>query len=156
MPPISARPAPPRPRLTRPRLRPVVAAVPAPATKVSMLALRKWLLSGLLVIVPVAITIAVLHWIIGTLDGTLQILPQAWHPDRLLGFHIPGFGVLLTLTILLLAGAVVSNFLGKKLVSWGDQVVSRIPVVRSIYSSVKQVSATLFSESGNAFRTAVL
>ena len=121
-----------------------------------MLALRKWLLSGLLVIVPVAITIAVLQWIIGILDSTLQILPQAWHPDRLIGFHIPGFGVLLTLAILLLVGAVVSNFMGKKLVSWGDQLVSRIPVVRSIYSSVKQVSDTLFSESGNAFRTAVL
>ncbi|MES2633310.1 DUF502 domain-containing protein [Caenimonas sp. SL110] len=121
-----------------------------------MAKLRKWLLSGLLVIVPVAITIAVLQWIIGTLDGTLQILPAAWHPDKLIGVHIPGFGVLLTLGILLLVGAVVSNFVGKKLVSWGDIVVSRIPVVRSIYSSVKQVSDTLFSESGNAFRTAVL
>jgi uncharacterized membrane protein len=121
-----------------------------------MLALRKWFLAGLLVIVPVAITVAVLQWIIGTLDQTLLILPEAWRPDKLIGVHIPGFGVLLTLGILLLVGAVVSNFLGKKLVSWGDTVVSRIPVVRSIYSSVKQVSDTLFSPGGNAFRTAVL
>ncbi len=121
-----------------------------------MHALRKWLLSGLLVIVPVAITVAVLQWIIGTLDRTLSILPESWQPDRLIGVHIPGFGVLLTLTILLVVGGVVSNFVGKKLVHWGDRLVSRIPVVRSIYSSVKQVSDTLFSESGNAFRTAVL
>ncbi len=121
-----------------------------------MAALRKWLLAGLLVIVPVAITAAVLRWIIETLDQTLLILPEAWQPDRLIGFHIPGFGVLLTLAILLVVGAVASNFIGKKLVGLGDRVVSRIPVVRSIYSSVKQVSDTLFSESGNAFRTAVL
>ncbi|HMZ86983.1 MAG TPA: DUF502 domain-containing protein [Giesbergeria sp.] len=121
-----------------------------------MAPLRKWLFTGLLVIVPGAITISVLHWIVGMLDQTLQILPQAWHPDRLLGFHIPGFGVLLTLLILLVVGATTSNFAGRKLVAWGDHLVSRIPVVRSIYSSVKQVSDTLFSESGNAFRTAVL
>jgi uncharacterized membrane protein len=121
-----------------------------------MHALRKWLLAGLLVIVPVAITIAVLRWIIDTLDQTLLILPEAWHPDRVFGIHIPGFGVLLTLAILLIVGATASNFFGRKLVSLGDAIVTRIPVVRSIYSSVKQVSDTLFSESGNAFRTAVL
>lgn len=121
-----------------------------------MAALRKWLLAGLLVVVPVAITLAVLNWIVSTLDQTLLILPQAWHPDKLIGVHIPGFGVLLTFLILLTIGAIASNFAGRKLVSMGDRIVSRIPVVRSIYSSVKQVSDTLFSESGNAFRTAVL
>ncbi len=121
-----------------------------------MNALRKWLFAGLLVIVPLVITLAVLRWIVGTLDQTLLILPNGWQPDHVLGFHIPGFGVVLTLVILLGAGAVTSNFVGKKLVKWGDAVLVRIPVVRSIYSSVKQVSDTLFSEGGNAFRTAVL
>ncbi|MDO8279758.1 MAG: DUF502 domain-containing protein, partial [Burkholderiaceae bacterium] len=118
--------------------------------------LRKWLLAGMLVIVPLGITLWVLEWIVTTMDRTLMILPEHWQPDRLLGFHIPGFGVLLALAILLVVGATASNFLGKKLVVWGDAVLARIPVVRSIYSSVKQVSDTLFSESGNAFRKAVL
>jgi uncharacterized membrane protein len=121
-----------------------------------MSALRKWFVAGLLAIVPIAVTLAVLRWIVGTLDSTLQILPAAWQPDRLIGYHIPGFGVLLTLAILLVVGAIVSNFLGRKLVEIGDRLVTRIPVVRSIYSSVKQVSDTLFSPGGNAFRTAVL
>jgi uncharacterized membrane protein len=121
-----------------------------------MSALRKWLVAGLLAIVPVAVTFAVLRWIVQTLDGTLLILPEAWQPDKLIGFHVPGFGVLLTLAILLIVGAVVSNFFGRKIAQWGDSLVTRIPVVRSIYSSVKQVSDTLFSPSGNAFRTAVL
>jgi uncharacterized membrane protein len=121
-----------------------------------MKSVRKWLLAGLLVIVPVAITVWVLEWIVSSLDKTLLILPQSWHPDRLLGMHIPGFGVILAFAILLLVGAVASNFFGRKLVSWWDALLNRIPVVRSIYSSVKQVSDTLFSDGGNAFRTAVL
>lgn len=121
-----------------------------------MHALRKWLLAGLLVIVPVAVTVAVLRWVIDTLDQTLLILPADWRPEQVFGMRIPGLGVVLTLAILLLVGAVASNFIGKKLVHFGDRLVARIPVVRGIYSSVKQVSDTLFSESGNAFRTAVL
>lgn len=128
-----------------------------------MKSIRKWLLAGLLVIVPIGITIWVLEWIVSSLDKTLLILPASWHPDRLLqgvfpgtNMHIPGFGVILAFAILLLVGAVASNFFGKKLVGWWDALLNRIPVVRSIYSSVKQVSDTLFSDSGNAFRKAVL
>lgn len=112
--------------------------------------------AGLLVIVPVAITIWLIEWMLSTLDKTLLILPEAWHPDMLLGFHIPGFGLILAVISLLIVGAAASNFLGKKVVVWGDAVLHRIPVVRSIYSSVKQVSDTLFSENGNAFRKAVM
>lgn len=121
-----------------------------------MSSVRRWLLAGLLVLVPLVITLAVLNWIVSTLDQTLLILPSAWHPDKLLGFHIPGFGVLLTLAIVLLMGAIASNFLGRKVGHWGNLLLHRIPIVRSIYSSVKQVSDTLFSESGNAFRKALL
>jgi uncharacterized membrane protein len=121
-----------------------------------MVAIRKWLLAGLLVVVPVAITVWVLEWIISTLDKTLLILPDSWQPDKLIGFHIPGFGALLAIGILLMLGALASNFFGNKLVNWWHALLNRIPIVRSIYSGVKQVSDTLFSESGNAFRKAVL
>ena len=118
--------------------------------------LRKWFFAGLLVLVPLAITIWLLEWAISSLDKSLLLLPSAWHPDVLLPVHIPGLGVILTLAVLLLVGAAVSNFLGKRLIGWWDALLGRIPVVRSIYSSVKQVSDTLFSEGGNAFRKAVL
>jgi uncharacterized membrane protein len=121
-----------------------------------MTKLRKWFFAGLLVLVPLAITIWLLEWAISSLDKTLLLLPKAWHPDAVLPVHIPGFGVILTLAVLLLVGAVVSNFLGKRVIGWWDSLLGRIPVVRSIYSSVKQVSDTLFSENGNAFRQAVL
>ena len=120
-----------------------------------MLALRKWLFSGLLVIVPLFITLAVLKWIIDTLDQTLWVLPSVWQ-KWLYDNNVRGLGVLLTLAILLGVGAIASNFVGKRLLGWGDAVVRRIPVVRSIYSSVKQVSDTLFSSSGQAFRKALL
>lgn len=76
--------------------------------------LRKWMFAGLLVIVPVAITIWLIEWMLSTLDKTLLILPEAWHPDKLLGFHIPGFGLILAVISLLIVGAAASNFLGKK------------------------------------------
>ncbi|EGI78244.1 DUF502 domain-containing protein [Hylemonella gracilis] len=117
---------------------------------------RKWLLAGLLVLVPLIITLWVLNWVVGTLDQTLRILPRAWHPDTLLGLHIPGLGVIFAVVVVLVIGALASNFIGNQLIAWGNALLQRIPVVRSIYSGVKQVSDTLFSEKGNAFRQAVL
>lgn len=121
-----------------------------------MKSIRKWLLAGLLVCVPVGITFWFLDWIITTLDQTLLILPASWRPDALLGFHIPGFGVLLALAILLVAGATASNLMGRKLLTWWDRVVHRIPVVGSVYNGVKQVSDTLLADGGKAFRKTVL
>lgn len=121
-----------------------------------MPSLRKWLFSGLLVLVPLIITLWVLDWVVGTLDQTLRILPQQWHPDQVLGVHIPGLGVVFALAVVLTIGALASNIIGNRLVNWWHALLHRIPVVRSIYSGVKQVSDTLFSEKGNAFRKAVL
>ncbi len=121
-----------------------------------MTALRKWLFAGLLVLVPLIVTLWVLDWVVGTLDKTLNILPVAWRPDAWLGVHVPGLGVVFALIILLSIGALASNIIGNKLVHWWHALLHRIPVVRSIYSGVKQVSDTLFSEKGNAFRKALL
>jgi uncharacterized membrane protein len=119
-------------------------------------ALRTWLFAGLLVLVPIMITVAVINWVVSTLDETLRILPAQWQPELLIGFYIPGLGVVFALVILLLIGAATSNFIGKKLVNWWDGLLNRIPVVRSVYAAVKQVSDTLFSDKGNAFRKALL
>jgi len=121
-----------------------------------MPSLRKWLLAGLLVLVPLIITLWVLDWVVGTLDQTLHILPMSWQPDQLFGMHIPGLGVIFALVVVLSIGALASNIIGNKLVDWWHALLHRIPVVRSIYSGVKQISDTLFSEKGNAFRKAVL
>lgn len=121
-----------------------------------MPSLRKWLLAGLLVLVPLIITLWVLEWVISTLDQTLNILPLSWQPDQLLGVHVPGLGVIFAVVVVLSIGAMASNFIGKRLINWWHALLHRIPVVRSIYSGVKQISDTLFSEKGNAFRKALL
>lgn len=121
-----------------------------------MASFRKWLFAGLLVLAPLIITVWVLEWVVSTLDKTLQILPRAWQPDQFIGLHIPGLGVIFAFVVVLSIGALASNIIGNKLVNWWHAMLHRIPVVRSIYSGVKQVSDTLFSEKGNAFRKALL
>lgn len=117
---------------------------------------RRYLITGLLVLVPLVITIWVLKTLIGVMDQSLLLLPPAWRPDNTLGIHIPGFGVILTVVIVLLTGVVATNFFGKRIILFWEGLLARVPVVKSIYYSVKQVSDTLFSDSGNAFRKALL
>jgi uncharacterized membrane protein len=117
---------------------------------------RRYLVTGLLVLVPLGITVWVLKTLIGAMDQSLLLLPAAWHPDNQLGVHIPGFGVILTVLIVLVTGMVATNFFGKRIILFWEGLLARVPVVKSIYYSVKQVSDTLFSDSGNAFRKALL
>lgn len=118
--------------------------------------MKRYLIAGLLVWAPLGITIWVLHFLVTTLDQTLAVLPENWNPDRLIGYHIPGLGVLLSFLILLATGVVAANILGARLILVWEALLGRIPVVKSIYSSVKQVSDTLLSDKGNAFRKALL
>jgi uncharacterized membrane protein len=118
--------------------------------------MRRYLIAGLLVWVPLGITIWVLHSLVSTLDQTLLLLPEAARPERLMGIRIPGFGVLLAFAILLGTGVFAANFFGARLIRFWEGLLGRIPFVKSIYSAVKQVSDTLFSDTGNAFRKAVL
>ena len=118
--------------------------------------MKRYLIAGLLVWVPLGITIWVLHFLVSTLDQTLLLVPESARPEALFGFHIPGLGVVLSFAILLLTGALAANFFGARLILISESVLGRIPVVKSIYSSVKQVSDTLLSDSGNAFRKALL
>ena len=118
--------------------------------------LKAYFLTGLVVLVPLAITFWVLNIIVSTLDNILLWLPNAWQPEQLFGMHIPGVGVVLTLAIVLFVGLLTHNFIGQKLIKGWNWLLRKIPVIGSIHNSVKQVSDTLLSGSGHAFREAVL
>jgi uncharacterized membrane protein len=117
---------------------------------------KKYLITGLLIWIPLVITLWVLNLVVTTLDQVLLLLPNNLRTENWLGLHVPGLGVLLTLGIVLLTGVAAANFIGARLVQFWHGILNRIPVVNSIYSSVKQVSDTLFSSSGQAFRKALL
>ena len=118
--------------------------------------MKKYLITGLLIWIPLVITIWVLKVIFDALDQSLLLLPIELRTESLLGVHIPGLGVLLTIAVVLLTGVFATNFFGARLVEIWHDILHRIPVVNSIYSSVKQISDTLFSSSGQAFRKALL
>ena len=118
--------------------------------------IKRYFITGLLIWVPLAITVWVLSVIAGLADNSLRLLPESIHPHTIIGVDIPGAGLVLTLGIVFVTGLLAANFIGQRLVSWWEGLLARIPVVNSIYNSVKQVSDTLFSSSGNAFRKALL
>lgn len=118
--------------------------------------MKKYFITGLLVLVPLVVTLWLLSTLIEILDQSLFLLPEDWRPQKLFGFSIAGLGALLTLAVIFITGVIATNFFGQQLILLWEELLSRLPVVKSIYSSVKQVSDTIFSDSGNAFRKALL
>lgn len=117
---------------------------------------KRYFITGLLIWVPLVITLWVLDLLVSAMDQSLHLLPSQFHTESWLGMHIPGLGVLLTLLVVFATGVFAANMIGQRLVRFWERVLARIPVVNSIYIGVKQVSDTLFSPGGQAFRKALL
>src|SRR5688572_10189282 len=118
--------------------------------------LRRYFVAGLLVWIPLVITLWVLKLLVDLMDQSLLLIPTNYRSEGLFGFHVPGLGLILTTAIVLVTGAIAANFAGRKLIDLGHNLLGRIPIVRSIYGGVKQISDTLFSPEGKAFCRAVL
>lgn len=118
--------------------------------------LKTYLLTGLVVVVPITITIYIIRALIGVMDDFLSFLPLAYHPDTLLGFHLPGLGLVLVTILVFLVGLLTHNYAGKKVVKLWDLMVGRIPVVRNIYQGIKQVTEAVFGNTGNSFKKVVM
>lgn len=118
--------------------------------------LRRSLVAGLLFWAPLLASVWVVRTLVATMDRSLVLLPPAWRPEALLGFPLPGLGLVLALLVLLVTGIVVANILGRRLVALGEAVVHRIPLVRSIYSAVKQLLETFLSTDSKSFRRVLL
>ncbi|MCC6207556.1 MAG: DUF502 domain-containing protein [Gammaproteobacteria bacterium] len=118
--------------------------------------MRKYLIAGLIVWVPLGATLLVIKVVVDLLDQVLLILPEHYHPDALLGFHIPGLGVLLSVAIVFTTGVVVANLFGRQLVAAWEGLMGRIPLVRTIYMSVKQLTESVFTSNGTSFRKVLL
>lgn len=118
--------------------------------------IKKYFITGLLIWVPLVITVWVLSIVINTMDQSIRVIPTQFRPLAQFGFDIPGLGTILTLLIIFVTGLVTANILGQQVVKFWEAALGRIPVVKSIYYSVKQVSDTLFSGNGDAFRQVLL
>lgn len=117
---------------------------------------RRYLVAGLLVWLPLVTTYFVLNFAIRLIDRSLLLLPLKYRPETLIGFEIPGLGVILTLVLVLLTGVIVANFFGRRLVTAWESLLARIPLVRSVYGAVKQITASLFADASQSFREVVL
>jgi uncharacterized membrane protein len=118
--------------------------------------IKSYIVTGLLIWVPLVITLWVLNLLVSIMDQSLQLLPNALLTESWLGVHVPGLGVILTVLIVFSTGVLAANILGQRLVQFWEGILARIPVVNTIYNSVKQVSDTLFSGTGHAFRKVLL
>jgi uncharacterized membrane protein len=117
---------------------------------------KKYFISGLLIWIPILVTIFVLKFILDFLDNILSVLPEAYHPENLLNIHIPGFGVVIALLIIFLTGVLLTNMFGQHLITSIEHLLQKVPMVRSLYSGTKQILQTLVSSNGKSFRKVVL
>tara|TARA_B100000378_G_scaffold47503_1_gene35423 strand:- start:629 stop:1303 length:675 start_codon:yes stop_codon:yes gene_type:complete len=117
---------------------------------------RRYLIAGLLVWLPIGVTVFLVRIMIGLMDRSLLLLPNQFRPENVIGFGIPGLGFLLTIIVLLLTGVLAANFVGKSMVSFGERLLDRIPFVRSIYSATKNFTEIVFSGSGQSFKKVLL
>lgn len=118
--------------------------------------LRKYIITGLLIWVPLGITIFVIKLLVGLMDQTMLLLPPAWRPEAIFGFDIPGLGIVLSAMIVFITGFILTNIAGRRLIRFWESILDRIPLVRSIYSSVKQVTQTILSSDSNTFNEVLL
>lgn len=118
--------------------------------------IRRYMIAGLLLWLPIGVTIFIMRFLVDLMDRTLLLLPTGWRPDALLGFRIPGLGLLLALLVLLVTGVLVTNLVGRQLVSWWESLLRRIPIVRSVYSGAKTFTETVFTDKGKAFKSVLL
>jgi len=116
---------------------------------------RRYLVAGVLVWLPILATIWVVSFMLQLMDRTLLLIPPAYRPQALLGFSLPGIGAVLALVVLLVTGLLVTNLIGRQLIGWGEELLDRIPVVRSVYGGVKSFAESVFSQS-NSFRKVVM
>ncbi len=119
-------------------------------------AIRRYLLAGLIVWLPILVTVGILRFIVDILDRTLALVPAAYQPDALFGVPIPGFGVLLSFFLLFMTGLLATNFLGERLVTWSESILDKIPLVRTIYNTSKQVIQAILGSNSQAFRKVLL
>ncbi len=118
--------------------------------------LRRYLVTGLLVWVPLGVTLLTFSFLLEVADKILTLLPARWQPDALLGFHLPGLGVIFALVVLLGTGVLLRNLIGSTVVGWWEDLMNRIPLVRSIYSGAKGITETLVTHKGGSFSKVVL
>lgn len=118
--------------------------------------MRKYLIAGLLVWIPLGITFLVIRAIVGLLDRILLLLPEVYQPENMLGIHIPGLGVLLAIILVLATGMIVANLLGKRLIFTWEKFLARIPLVRSLYAGIKQIMEAILSTEAKSFRKVLL
>jgi len=121
-----------------------------------MIRLRRYLVAGLLIWAPLAVTFVLLRFAVNLMDKTLAVIPQQYRPDELFGFHIPGLGVILTFIVLFLTGMLAANFVGRYVVGGWESLLDRIPIVRTIYGGAKNFAEIVFSDSNESFKNVLL